>query len=1026
MDESVPQESGDARIAGQVDGCEGSYVTGWAHPRRGTKPCRISVTDENGHVRGEGDAAQERPDLASLGLGRSDFAFRIPVPTRGDMAALHVFADGVELDGSPLPWGKGRFDGDLHVREGCAVGWVTERVAQFAPPRIEIAVSGGAVVAGGSSQCEDSGDPGFAPARFRIPLLPLVGGGEIGITALAGGVAFARATCTLRLIATLDIATLEHCAGWMFSPDAPWAQFAVEIRRDGELIATAACDLVRDDVKALHPGSHAFGFDVKLPRAGGSPEHIGELSLRLAGSRKELFGGPLMAGPRGAVIAAVRRMAQTVHDPAAPFSLAERSFLQRALADYAASLRQGKGTAVTAQFAPVLPQSTRRLTIVIPVYRGVGITEDCIASVLRHRNAPTDFVVIVNDASPDDGMAGMLARFAHEENLLLLANPANLGFVKTVNRALDAIPDGDVVLLNADTEVFAGTFDALARVAHRSPEIGTVTPLSNNATIFSYPHAELRRESLSDVPWQKLAEIAQQRNADAIVDVPTAHGFCMLIRREVLHRVGSFDESFGRGYGEENDFCAKAADLGFRNVAAGGIFVYHRESVSFAAAKTELLAKNLSLIASRYPEYIPAVMAFEREDRMRSLRWALDGARLAAAREAGAQFSLVVTNGLEGGTAECVRDIAKAAEPGHGPELVLSARKDGFLRLDVSEPLIRATFSSAEWEPLFRMLTEAKPARVAVHQVLGYDADFIRALTRWIGGYHSVFHVHDYFSLCPRVTMIDASGSFCGRPEADVCNRCLALGGAHEASRLDSRTVEEHRALLQALLARVTHVVAPSQIAAQYIRTTFSGLAVDVIEHPESGRNFPAAARDGSPEEILVLGAIGPHKGSQKLLEIARLARLRHPELKFRLVGYSDIDKALLALGNVEITGPYAPDERPRLIAQCKGRLALFLQQWPETYSYTLSEAVSHGFVPLVPDIGAPAERVRETGFGVVFPFPVEAQEVLALIADIAEGRRQPFRTGASPALYSRAPAERARLRSLLGLAAPRAGARVA
>ena len=120
---------------------------------------------------------------------------------------------------------------------------------------------------------------------------------------------------------------------------------------------------------------------------------------------------------------------------------------------------------------------------------------------------------------------------------------------------------------------------------------------------------------------------------------------------------------------------------------------------------------------------------------------------------------------------------------------------------------------------------------------------------------------------------------------------------------------------------------------------------------------------------------------------------------------------------NVEITGAYAPAELPRLVAQCRGRLALFLHLWPETYSYTLSEAVSHGFIPLVPDLGAPAERVRETGFGVVFPFPIEAHEVLSLIADIAAGKRQPFKTDASPAAYSRAPEDLARLRSVLGAA---------
>jgi len=81
--------------------------------------------------------------------------------------------------------------------------------------------------------------------------------------------------------------------------------------------------------------------------------------------------------------------------------------------------------------------------------------------------------------------------------------------------------------------------------------------------------------------------------------------------------------------------------------------------------------------------------------------------------------------------------------------------------------------------------------------------------------------------------------------------------------------------------------------------------------------------------------------------------------------------------------------------------LALFLHGWPETYSYTLSEVVRFGFIPLVPDIGAPAERVRASGFGVVFSFPIDLDEVLRLIQDIAAGKVQPWRKHASPKNYA-------------------------
>ena len=108
---------------------------------------------------------------------------------------------------------------------------------------------------------------------------------------------------------------------------------------------------------------------------------------------------------------------------------------------------------------------------------------------------------------------------------------------------------------------------------------------------------------------------------------------------------------------------------------------------------------------------------------------------------------------------------------------------------------------------------------------------------------------------------------------------------------------------------------------------------------------------------------------------------------------------------NVTLSGEYVPSELPRRLAEVGGRIALFLHGWAETFSYTLTEAVSAGLLPLVPDLGAPAERVREAGFGEVFPFPINSREVLAKIdaisaagADQIEGSPRKFATPQSAA----------------------------
>ena len=265
--------------------------------------------------------------------------------------------------------------------------------------------------------------------------------------------------------------------------------------------------------------------------------------------------------------------------------------------------------------------------------------------------------------------------------------------------------------------------------------------------------------------------------------------------------------------------------------------------------------------------------------------------------------------------------------------------------------------------------------------------------------------------------MIDAAGQFCDIAAPDTCRRCVGAGGAHDASRLNSLSPEEHRAAFGTLLRAFRHVVAPSESAASYFRRVWSDLNLAAVPHPEPTRSYPAAPRDAAASrEVVLLGGIGPHKGSAKLLEIARRALLSHPDLRFRVIGHTDIDADLRAVGNVLITGHYEAWEQPGLLAQAEGGVALFLHNWPETYSYTLSEAVAHGLFPLVPDLGAPAERVRRAGFGAVFGFPIDAGEVLRAIE---EALSRSGSNGAGPAAFARPEAVAMHKALLKGLEKP-------
>jgi GT2 family glycosyltransferase/glycosyltransferase involved in cell wall biosynthesis len=1000
-------------IKGHVDGMQGSYVVGWAVAEPDTGNCAITITDAQGETIAKGRASRHRPDLASLGLGRTTLAFRIPITHTPEPRLLHILANGEALPGSPILVGKGQFDGYCAIEAAMVTGWITERARGFVPPAISVLNQHGVEVGRGISTLEPANiDPLFTPARFAIELDDqCFGAGEIQLSVLANGVPYGSLSCNLKLQGNLETITAQNCSGWLISPDAPRRSFEIELFRDGVRAGTARCEHVREDVRGIYPDCETAGFSFALDRAAHSITEAITVSLRLPGSNTELFNGPYVVASRPAAVAAAYRAARLANMGLPGIGAAEQAVLQLALAEFLASARKQDGFTAPLQADPrIARQPGPRLAIIIPIYRGVEITRACIESVLAHRNAETDHLVLINDGSPEPLMAGMLAPYGGQRNVFLLTNHANMGFVQTVNRGMSFAAGGDVLLLNSDTVVHEGAFDELIRVAYGHGEIGTVTAISNNATIFSYPSTMLRRDALPDITWPDLARMALAENAGVFVDVPTGHGFCMFIKGEVIRRIGFLDEGFGRGYGEENDFCARSAALGYRHVAAGGVLVEHKESISFTNEKASLLAQNLPRLNALYPEYTPIIMNFEREDGLRATRWALDRVRLKRAVASGKTFALVVSNALEGGTAKAISDLERSVGYGGAQRLSLRNTSNGLIELAAEDPLILASFMPDETGALFDVLSAAAPTHVLVHQMLGFPAQFISAFSRWAAGRHSVFYAHDFYSFCPRVTMIDAIGRFCDAADTDTCGRCVEMGGSHEASRLTGLTPAEHRAMFSELLGGFRHVIAPSANAAGYVSRALPGVKVETIAHPESLEGVAAHIRAGTDDEIIMLGAIGPHKGSGKLLEIARRARLTHPHLQFRVIGYTDIDKQLKDVGNVTVTGKFQPEELKALLARARGRLALFLSSWPETYSYTLSEIVKHGFIPMLPDIGAPAERVRAARYGVVFPFPANAETVLRLIDDIATGRVEAYAEGASPSRFF--PSEESLLRA--------------
>lgn len=282
----------------------------------------------------------------------------------------------------------------------------------------------------------------------------------------------------------------------------------------------------------------------------------------------------------------------------------------------------------------------REIAIVIPIYNAADAVERCIASVLAHTTGNSR-LILIDDASSDPAIAPLIARHAQRARVEVLHNAQNLGFTATVNRGMQLAGNADVVLLNADTEVAANWLQGLRQAAYAHADIATATAVSDNAGAFSVP--ELEHENTWPSAWQftHAARALWQEAGHVMPELPTGNGFCMYIRREVLDAIGLFDaEAFPQGYGEENDFCQRAAASGWRHVIAGKVLVHHERSLSFGIERRMALGeRGMQVLRERWPRYEAEVGAtlfsFERrvlDWRVRRIYADANGADLPAPR----------------------------------------------------------------------------------------------------------------------------------------------------------------------------------------------------------------------------------------------------------------------------------------------------------------------------------------------------------------------------------------------------------
>jgi GT2 family glycosyltransferase/glycosyltransferase involved in cell wall biosynthesis len=637
--------------------------------------------------------------------------------------------------------------------------------------------------------------------------------------------------------------------------------------------------------------------------------------------------------------------------------------------------------------APTAPAGLT-VDIVVPVYKGLAETRQCLESVLADTERMPGRIIVIDDASPDADLSAWLRALATKRRIRLLRNRENLGFVASVNRGMREAGDHDVILLNSDTAVPVGWTLRLAAQAHSDPRIASVSPFSNNATICSYPNM-----GGGPMPFgRSTAEIdavCQQVNVGRCVDVPTTVGFCMYIKRAALDALGEFDAAaFGRGYGEETDFCLRATARGWRHILACDVFVFHQGSVSFGAAMHDLIDKATETILARYPDYLHRVAWHARQDAAAPYRFAITAALFAAA---GLPVILLLSPDLGGGVRRHI-DLLVTRLAGRANFLLLTPTPRG-IALSVpaagEQPVL--ALASERLDDLCRALRSAGVSRVHVHHLSGLD---VRALIQRLGiGFDLT--VHDYFGICPQVNLLPwLDGGYCGEPGPAACNACIADRPSHAASDIIAWRLEHAWAFREA-----DRVVCPSNDVRQ--RLARFGLTENMVVAPHeavTGGAWPLrpVKPRGGVLRVAILGILAPHKGAAIVEAVTHAADPR--TLTFTLIG--DVEPSFPddARERLRITGRYEEDALPALLREIRPHVLWFPATCPETYSFTLSTAIETGLPIVASTLGALPERLEGRPLTWLVPPALSATPWLAAFEAVRRALRDPVpRAGGRP-----------------------------
>lgn len=604
-----------------------------------------------------------------------------------------------------------------------------------------------------------------------------------------------------------------------------------------------------------------------------------------------------------------------------------------------------------------------RAVVILPVYKGYDETLSAVFHALKSRGRSLYSLLVINDCGPNVALNTELKRLSDMGLFDYVVNDANRGFVQTCNRGIQEFSDGrDVVLLNSDAYVPPGWFDRIIAHADSDDTIATITPLSNNATICSYPITDADNSQALELTPIALDALAAEINFGIHVETPTGVGFCFFMSRKAINQLGALDSvAFKLGYGEENDFSMRALEAGYKNVIATDIFVFHVGSVSFSQTKDANFSAGQKALDTKHPNYTSLTRRHVNADPTRYSRMRLDMARLVNALQKPVIF---ITHAWGGGIDTYLDAKRKVLDEQGVAYLTVRVKDRSFISIEsayssyIAVPNLSSLDLRIDFDLFAGLIDRIRPSLIHVNSFAGLDwkhhKEFLALIENSGVAYRYIGH--DYSAISRFYHLTRPDNIYRGIPDWDALETWSRM---IEHGPEDVGEIAERRRSYEAFLNKAQAVEFPSAAARDTLLRFFALPNTEVVPHDEPFVTGQRAMRRNSDGRIRIasIGAIGVHKGSDLILALARDAATRELPIDYSIIGYSDQDLAMVGAG-VKVTGVYASEEE--VIAHLddiQPDLVFIASVWPETFCYTLSIPMAIHLPFLVFDLGAQAER---------------------------------------------------------------------